>query len=795
MRFKRGAWLWEDGVSPKLVKRLCGATAGADTLSLRGVDVSGFKGVDSFEGTVTQLEISSPLAGVIRVRAMHHRPGPGEGWGFEIDPGLKAEGVKVSAGEGGYSLTSGRLRVEVPKDGFGIRFVSGDRELTGGGGECLGPVDVGGVAGVVVAGAAGGGAGGGEGGVRGRVTWMMQRLSLDVGEMVYGFGERFGPVVKNGQTVVTWNEDGGTNSDWAYKSIPFYMTSKGYGVFVNSPGRVEFEVGTENVTQVQFSVPGEVLDYYVIDGPTPKEVLEKLTALTGRPALPPAWSLGLWLSTSFTTDYNEKTVNEFVDGMRDRDIPLKVFHFDCFWMKERQWCDFEFDRDAFPDPAGMIKRLKARGLRICLWINSYISGLSPLFEEGAKAGYFIKRKDGRVYQRDQWQPSMAIVDFTNPAAVKWYQSKLAALLDLGVDSFKTDFGERIPDKDAVYFDGSDPGLMHNYYPYLYNKAVFELLESRFGKGQALVFARSATGGCQKFPVHWGGDCDATFVSMAENFRGGLSFCLSGPAFWSHDIGGFNGTANPALYKRWTAFGLLSSHSRLHGSTSYRVPWIFDDQAVDVMRHFAKLKNRLFPYLYNAAHEAHENGWPVMRHMLLEFAADPACLTTDRQYMLGSSLLVAPIFRQDDVAEYYLPEGKWTRLLNGESVQGGRHVRESHDFFSLPLLVRPNSVIPMSDNTSEPQWTPDQPLVLGLYELADGFRHTVSAATSDGRRCTFNVRRDGRQITLVSDGQAEKVRVRLSAGATGAMVENGAAGAGGDIEWSSLRKALVITLAV
>ncbi len=245
---------------------------------------------------------------------------------------------------------------------------------------------------------------------------------------------------------------------------------------------------------------------------------------------------------------------------------------------------------------------------------------------------------------------------------------------MGVDCFKTDFGERIPD-DAVYHDGSDPKLMHNYYTYLYNKTVFELLEDFHGKGNALVFARSATGGSQKFPVHWGGDCDATFESMAEDLRGGLSFCLSGPAFWSHDIGGFNGTAHAAVYKRWIAFGLLSTHSRLHGSGSYRVPWLFDEESVEVMRHFTRLKNRLFPYLFAAAQDAHEHGWPVMRAMLLEFPDDPSCRHLDRQYMLGDALLVAPIFRQDDIAEYYLPAGKWTSLQTGNVTEGGQWRRE------------------------------------------------------------------------------------------------------------------------
>jgi len=245
---------------------------------------------------------------------------------------------------------------------------------------------------------------------------------------------------------------------------------------------------------------------------------------------------------------------------------------------------------------------------------------------------------------------------------------------MGIDCFKTDFGERIP-TDVVYYDGSDPIKMHNYYTYLYNQTVFEVLEERFGKGGAIVFARSATAGCQKFPTHWSGDSVSTYESMAENLRGGLSLCLSGFGFWSHDIGGFfEQDLSPDLYKRWCAFGLLSPHSRLHGDGRYRVPWVFDEEAVEVLRFFTKLKCRLMPYIFNAACEAHEKGIPVMRAMMLEFPDDPTCCYLDRQYMLGDSLLVAPVFSPEGIVDYYLPEGRWTNFLTNDIVEGRRWVR-------------------------------------------------------------------------------------------------------------------------
>jgi alpha-D-xyloside xylohydrolase len=475
-------------------------------------------------------------------------------------------------------------------------------------------------------------------------SYMNIQLNLAVGELIYGLGEHFTPLVKNGQTIEIWNEDGGTASEQAYKNIPFYLTNRGYGVFINYPGRVSLEIGTEIVDKVQITVPGEELEIFFIYGKNPREIIKRYTDFLGKPALPPEWSFGLWLSTSFTTNYDEATVTSFLAGMAERDIPVSVFHFDCFWMKEFTWSSFSWDSDVFPDPQSQLKRLHEKGFKVSVWINPYIAQMSELFDEAKSAGYLIKRADGSVWQWDLWQPGMAIVDFTNPDACRWFQSKLQSLLDIGVDSFKTDFGERIP-TDVVYFDGSDPIRMHNYYPYLYNKTVFELLEKE-KKGEAIVFSRSATAGCQKFPIHWGGDNESTFESMAGTLRGGLSMALSGFGFWSHDIGGFEGTPNPDVFKRWLAFGLLSSHSRLHGSASYRVPWLIDEESSQVTKFFTDLKKTLMPYIFTMAKIAHSEGTPVMRPMMMEFPQDPACQYLDRQYMLGDSILVAPIFNSE-----------------------------------------------------------------------------------------------------------------------------------------------------
>jgi len=420
-------------------------------------------------------------------------------------------------------------------------------------------------------------------------------------------------------------------------------------------------------------------------------------------------------------------------------------------MREFQWCDFAWDRCQFPDPEAMLRRLKAKGLRICLWINPYIAQKSPLFDEGMEAGYLLRRPDGGVWQWDRWQAGMGLVDFTDSGAVAWFKEKLRRLVRMGVDAFKTDFGERIP-LDVVYHDGSEPERMHNYYTYLYNKAVFELLEEEFGRSRALLFARSATAGSQKFPVHWGGDCSASYESMAETLRGGLSLGLSGFGFWSHDISGFEKTGTPDLYKRWVAFGLLSSHSRLHGNESYRVPWLFDEEAVEVLRFFVRLKCRLMPYIFSQAVEASREGLPVMRAMALEFPGDPACSYLDRQYLLGSSLLVAPIFAPDGYVSYYLPAGRWTELLTGALVEGGRWLRERHGYLSLPLLVRPGALIPMGADETRPDYDYAAGVSFHLFELAEGELASAAVHGEEGEpRLELRVAHKGGRIEVEAEG--------------------------------------------
>lgn len=719
MRFNNGCWIMKEGTEKFSPMEVHFARISDDKVVICApTHLINHRG-DTLGGANLYIEVTSPMEEVLRVRTYHHKGIKKYGPDFEVND--KTAKLSVEENDEKLTVSSGKLRLEITKKYTKLSFFRGNELITesANGSLALIKTDWKGTAYDKTAYKP-----------DSDTTFMREMLSIDVNEFIYGLGERFTAFIKNGQAVDIWNEDGGTSSYQSYKNIPFYISNRGYGVFVDHPEKVSFEVATEVVTKVQFSVPGEELDFYLFNGPDMKSVLSRYTALTGRPPRLPAWSFGLWLSTSFTTNYDEETVMSFVDGMKERGIPLKVFHFDCFWMREFAWTNFIWDPKVFPNPAGMIKRLHERGLKVCVWINPYIGQDAEVFDEGMEHGYFIKREDGSTWQWDMWQPGMAIVDFTNPEATEWYQKKLEALMDMGVDCFKTDFGERIP-TDCVYADGSDPTKMHNYYTYLYNKAVYEVIEKKKGEGEAILFARSATAGGQKFPVHWGGDCWSDYVSMEESLRGGLSLAMSGFGFWSHDIGGFEDKSTADVYKRWCAFGLLSTHSRLHGSTSYRVPWNYDDEAVEVVKKFTKLKASLMPYLYRNAIDTWKTGVPMLRSMVLEFTEDMTAPYLDKQYMLGDSLLVAPIFNNKGIARYYLPNGQWTNFFTGEVREGGKWYEEYHDYMSIPLFVRPGAIIPVGACDTDPVYDYAEGVTYKVYALSEGETARTMIFGTDG----------------------------------------------------------------
>ena len=676
MRFHNGHWLYKEGTACFSPAQVIEEKVLSDRVILYGPCKKVTGKADTIDGAMVTVEITSPMPDVLKVKAYHYKGRKKRKPDFAL---LTHENLPltVQKEEGKLSIGSGNLTLVVDLLDWSLQYFYRGEFLTRSGRGDLGYLRT---------------------DWRGPAydfnqddAWMREQLSLSVDEHIYGLGERFSALVKNGQSVDIWNADGGTSTEQSYKNVPFYVSDRSYGVFVNTPDLVGFECATEQVSKVGFAVRGEEIEYFLLAGEQMTDVLRLYTDLTGKPGQVPQWSLGLWLSTSFTTSYDEETVLSMIDGMQSRGIPLSVFHFDCCWMKPFHWTDFLWDSDVFPDPKGLLAKIHERGLKVCCWINPYIAQASALFEEGVEKGYFVHRPNGDVWQWDMWQSGMALVDFTNPEAKVWYQGKIDVLLEMGVDALKTDFGERIP-LEVTWHDGSTPERMHNFYSFLYNEAVYERLEARFGKGGACLFARSACPGGQRFPVHWGGDCFSDYPSMEQSLRGGLSLTASGFGFWSHDIGGFEAKSTPDVYKRWAAFGLLSSHSRLHGSTSYRVPWLYDEEAVEVVRFFSKLKVELIPYLYAEAMKTSLTGIPMMRMMALSFPEDENCRYLDKQYMLGESLLVAPIFREDGMARYYLSKGRWTNYLTQEVEEGPVWRKEKHAYTSIPLWVKEGSLL-------------------------------------------------------------------------------------------------------
>ncbi|KAL9948331.1 hypothetical protein D7B24_003458 [Verticillium nonalfalfae] len=643
--------------------------------------------------TIT-MDVNAEADGIISVEATHWAGAQIKGPHFELFPQGRPEvTAAISTSDKGTTLTSGSLAVTVDPSNFDIRFHSADgsKRLTSLQARSVGlayspapsnPMQT--------------------GDMRDFKHYMFTQTSLAVGETVHGLGERFGAYNKVGQSISLWNADGGTSSDQAYKNVSFWLSSKGYGIFIDTPARVDLEIGSERCTRVQTAIEGQRLKWYIIYGPTPKEVLQRYSTLTGRPGKVPNWSYGLWLTTSFTTNYDQDTVKSFLEGMKERGSPVDVFHYDCFWMKAFTWTDFVFDSERFPDPKGQIAQLKESGLckKVCVWINPYIAQYGAAFSEAAEKGYLVKRKNGDVWQWDLWQAGMGLVDFTNPEAVTWYVEKLNGLFDQGVDCIKTDFGERIPTLDVEWHDKTvDPHKMHNYYAFIYNKIVYEALQARYGENQAVLYARTACAGAQRFPLQWGGDCESTPEAMAESVRGGLGLGLSGFSFWSCDIGGFEGKPPAWIYKRWVAMGLLCSHSRLHGSSSYRVPWVMDDDDQSeegcsrTLAKWTALKGRLMPYLFAEAQASVAQGLPLsLRAMCIEFPDDQTSWYLDRQFMVGPSILAAPIFEESGEVEFYLPKGKWTSYFTGETRDGPGWFTETHGFGTLPLYVRENTVL-------------------------------------------------------------------------------------------------------
>ncbi len=508
-------------------------------------------------------------------------------------------------------------------------------------------------------------------------------FALSPGEKIYGGGESFTALNKRGQKLRLFTRDPlSAQTQDMYKPIPFLMSNRGYGMFVHSSAPMTFDIGQDYDAANVLYIDDDSLDLFFFFG-EPKELLYSYTSLTGRSPLPPLWSFGLWMSR--ITYNSEEQVREVASRMREEKIPCDVIHIDTGWFEQDWRCDYRFAPSRFTDAKKMIDDLREDGYRVSLWQVPYFTPENPLFEELLEKGLVITDTEGNLPTED------AILDFSNPDAVKWYQDQIESLLEMGVAAIKADFGESAP-VYGRYHSGKSGRFEHNLYPLRYNKTVADITKKV--TGDHIIFARSAWAGSQRYPMHWGGDAENTDSAMHASLRAGLSIGLSGFTYWSHDIGGFVKKSPEALYRRWLPFGMLTSHSRVHGAPP-KEPWAYSDHFVEQFKAATDMKYRLMPYIYTQAYLASQQGLPMMRAMLVEYPKDQNCWLVDDQYLLGSDLLVAPLFEEFNEREVYLPEGVWYDYQTNKRYTGGQRVVIEAAEIPIIVLARGGAVIPQA----------------------------------------------------------------------------------------------------
>jgi len=596
------------------------------------------------------------------------------------------------------------------------------------------------------------------------LRWLTASLKPD--EALFGLGEHFGALNRRGQAFASWTVDAfGVRSDRAYKNVPLLLSSEGYGVFFDMTGPLYYDLGQASVAAWQATARADHLRAYLIVGDGIAPIMQAYHRLTGAPAVPPDWSFGFWISRWGYRNRDE--VMEVARRMRQERVPCDVIHVDPYWMRyhEGHHGDLEWDESAFPDPKGMIAELRALGFRLSLWESPYVPLDSEMRAEGERRGFLLKSKGqggGLALVHGFAKPSAAI-DFTNPDAVEWFKAKNRRLLEMGVAVIKTDFAEDLPD-DAVPHDGTTAEQLHNFYPLLYQRAVFEVTKEVHGYG--LIWGRSGYAGSQRYPVHWGGDPGCTFEDMAASLRGALSWILSGASFASFDMGGFFGIPtltdppSPELYVRWSQMGLLFSHARAHGHTAPREPWAYGEPALAIFRKYAQLRYRLLPYLYAAARRAPESV-PLARPLVYDHPSDRTTWNIDDEYLLGPDLLVAPIFMPRGRRDIYLPAGGWYDFWSDRRFDGARWITYDAELETLPVFVRAGAVLPMGpelQSANERAW---DPLTFEIYPGDLG--RTELDVTDDRRRLRFTLTVSG-QTVLLEGGPldyATEVRVHQS----------------------------------
>lgn len=574
-------------------------------------------------------------------------------------------------------------------------------------------------------------------------------FSLSPNEQIFGCGESFTKLDKRGQKVVLWADDAnGIQNEAIYKPIPFFMSSRGYGMFMHTSSPITCDFGKYFNSVNSMLIGDDELDLFVFLG-QPKDILDEYTNLTGKAAMPPLWSFGLWMSR--ITYFSEDDGRRVAALLRQNRIPSDVIHFDTGWFETDWRCDYQFSKSRFKDPAKMIADLKKDGFHISLWQLPYFVPKNKLFKEIIDKGLYVKDAKGNLPYED------ATLDFSNPATVTWYQDKIGNLIKMGVGAIKVDFGEAAPNT-GIYASGRTGFYEHNLYPLRYNKTVADITKQI--SGENIIWARSAWAGSQRYPIHWGGDSENTDNGMQAELRGGLSFGLSGFAFWSHDIGGFVLKTPEDIYRRWLPFGMLTSHSRCHGAPP-KEPWEYGEDFNNYFRSVVEMKYQLMPYIYAQAKQCTEKGLPMVRALFIEYPNDPGAWLVEDEYLFGSDILVAPMLESVTERNVYLPQGKWIDYQTGQVYTSGWHnIRAGK--VPVVMLVREGAVIPhikLAQSTMQMDWSS---LDLVVFATESDKVQGLVCLPSDNVLHQLSLVKTGNEYGLVNDPLAGKVSFKVKA---------------------------------
>ena len=616
----------------------------------------------------------------------------------------------------------------------------------------------------------------------------------------YGLGERFNSLNHAHETVRNLSQDNpGPKGGSTYKPVPFFVSLKGYGVWVDTTAEAVFDMNSSSREDVIVRWPAERLRIVVIAGPELPVILDRFTAQSGRQQLPPYWAMAPWVSRDYHK--TEAEVLSDVDRTRSLGLPASVLMIDSPWATN--YNSYQFNPKQFDDAAGMVRHIHESGLKLVLWHTPWINNksdppteagfagkIAPLAENyqfAADQGLFVKNPNGSPYVGRWWKGMGSLIDFTYPKAKQWWQDQLRQAIAAGADGFKDDDGEGNFFGDVKFFDGSDARTMRGKYSVLYNNAVEELIQKDL-KGNGVLLARSVTVGANGIGFLWGGDNEASFSSLnglPTVVTAGLGAGLSGMPLWTADLGGYSATAdtpNARLLERWTEYAAFSPVMEVMSSKNIG-PWDFDangpagsHEALDIYRKYAVLHMSLFPYRYAAAQEAAQTGMPPMRALVLNYQNDPQARVIKDEYLFGPDFLVAPIIDAGTQRAVYLPAGDWVNYWSGAQVAGGKVVVSDAPVDTIPVWVRAGAVIPKIPEdvmTLVPQSESGNTTVKSLDDRR--VYEVIGSGPGNGKLTDFEGRavvRAGRTLKI-SGNSAAHIIVRWRFGTVAGATVNGA----------------------